>query len=63
MSEELASNPKSFSNLFINQESRKGFAEIEGKVTRVGANERGQRVSFKPGTPEGQDAGRGIVDS
>ena len=53
---ELASNPKSFSNSFINQESRKGFAEIEGKVTRVGANECGQRASFKPGTQEGQDA-------
>ncbi len=37
---ELASNPKSFSNSFINQEARtpkeprKGITEIEGKAAR-----------------------------
>ena len=30
------------------QESRKGIAEIEGKATRVGASECGQRTSFNP---------------
>ena len=29
-----------------------GMSEIEGKVTRVGASERGQRPSFNQGTKE-----------
>ena len=31
------------------QESRKGITEIEGKATRVGASECGQRASFNRG--------------
>ena len=36
----------------INQESRKGISEIEGKAARVAAKKRGQRLSFKPGNQE-----------
>ena len=37
-----------------------GSASDQGKVTRVGANECGQRASFKPGTQEGQDAAEAL---
>ena len=46
--------PNSEKNLIRNRAN--GMSEIEGKVTRVGANECGQRASFKPGIPEAQDA-------
>jgi len=36
----------------MNQESRKGISEIEGKAARVAAKKRGQRLSFKPGNQE-----------
>jgi len=41
-----------------NQESRKGIAEIEGKATRVGASECGQRASFNCCWPIRQAQGR-----